>query len=416
MKARFIIPLLLLGAPVSAQRIYLDSARIYLSQDNYKRALPFADAAIKNEKTKADPEAWFLRGMVYLQMAQDATANKPNSVVDAYGSFLKTLTIKPDYGMEINNPLHSVAIIKFNNAAKLFSAKSFDRAYNEFAEVYAIYKMGGGQRFLDNSEFKGMAYDARKNAASAASNAGRNEDAISLLEDMLKGDYKGDADVYQSLINIYDAEKNNAGEIAIINAARAQFPKNESFRIVELNYYINNGKVEELVPKLEDAVNKDPGNADLLFRLANAYTAESFPADERGKLFAQPANFAQLFTKAEQAYSKALQLAPADAAHNFNFGMLYYNYSRWYSTQMAASPNADDKLITEFTAKRNEEYGKALPYFEKSFSLLDPKVGALADLEKGIYHNTMIVLKQIYSQNGNTAKQTQMEQALAKWK
>ena len=327
---RFVIFIFLfaLTTPVLAQRINLDSARIYLSEDNYKKAMPFAEAAIRNDKTKDDPEAWFLRGMAYLQLAQDEHANKPNASTDAYSSFLKTLTLKPDYGREIDNPLHSVAIIKFNKAATLFAAKSFDKAYNEFAEVYAIYKISDGKRFSDNSEFKAMAYDARKNAASSASSSGRNEDAIGLLEDMIKTDYKDDTDVYQSLIDIYDAEKNDAAEITVINAARARFPKNENFRAVELNYYINNGKSDVLLPKLEDAVKRDPGNADLWFRLANIYAAVAFPADESGKLLAQPSNFSALFANAEQAYNKALQSAPGDAARNFNFGILYYNYSR----------------------------------------------------------------------------------------
>ncbi len=416
MKSAVFISLFVLSTPVLAQRIYLDSARTYLSEGNYKKALPFAEGAVRNEKTKDDPEAWFLRGMAHLQLAQEASANAPGAATDAYSSFLKTLALKPDYGREINNPMHSVAIIKFNKAAELFAAKSYDRAYSEFTEVYAIYKIGDGKRFSDNKEFKGMAYEARKNAVSSASSAGRNEDAIGLLEDMIKGDYKNDTEVYQSLIDICDAEKNDVGEVAAINAARSRFPKNENFRTAELNYYINSGKNETLLPKLEDAVKKDPGNADLVFRLANVYAAMAFPADEQGKLLPQPANFTDLFSEAEHAYSKALEMAPGDAARNFNFGILYYDYSRWYNLKMTEKPGADDKLISEMTAKENEELSKGLPYFEKSFAVLDVKASTLLGAEKTMYHNTMNVLRGIYTENGDTAKLAQIDAALGKWK
>ena len=83
MKAAVIFFLFTLSTPLLAQRVNLDSARIYLAADNYKKALPFADAAIKHEKTKDDPEAWFLRGMAYLQLAQDAAAHSPNAATEA---------------------------------------------------------------------------------------------------------------------------------------------------------------------------------------------------------------------------------------------------------------------------------------------------------------------------------------------
>ena len=414
MRATVIIFLLVMTTPVLAQRVYLDSARLYLSQDNYRRALPFADAAIKNPKTKDDPEAWFLRGMVCLQLAQDVSAHNPNAATDAYGSFLKTLALKQDYGTEINNPLYSVAIIKFNKAAALFSAKSFDKAYSEFTEVYAIYKIGGGQRFSDNNEFKSMAYEARKNAVSSASSAGRSEDAIGLLEDMITGDFKDDAEVYQSLIDIFETEKNNPRQIATIKAACAEFPENANFRVAELNYYINNGTNEELLPELEEAVRRDTGNADMLFRLANVCATLAFPADAQGKLLARPANFNALFSKAEKTYGSAARLAP-DAAHNFNFGMLYYNYSRWYNLQIENNPG-DNKSVAELTARENDELGKGLPFFEKSFSLLDARAANLQDVEKAMYHNTMIILRLIYTENKDTTKLAQIEKALGKWK
>ncbi len=416
MKSLLFIVMMVFVSPAFAQRINLDSARIYLSQDNYKKALPFANEAVKNIKTRDDPEAWFLRGMAYLQLAQDEAAKSPNAITEAYGSFLKTLTLKPDYGSEINNPLYSVAIVKFNRGSALYSEKSFDRSYNEFAEVAAIYKMGGGKRFLDNAEFKAVQVDARKNAAFAANSAGRGSVASALLEDLVKNESKDDSDVYQALIEIYEAGKFIPEELNVIKAARKQFPENESFRLAEINYYLGNGPREELRPKLEEAVRRDSGNADLLFNLANVYLEAAFPANAEGKLVALPANFAETFAKAEHSYDRALKLSSGDANRNYNFALLYYNYARWYNQQMTDNPNADNKTLSDLKAKRNEQFSKAIPYFEKSYSIIDARTGAITDADKATCHNLATVLREIYTQNGDAANKARMDKAAEKWK
>ncbi len=416
MKLLVFIAICAFVTPVFAQRINLDSARIYLAQDNYTKAMPFANEAAKNAKTKDDPEAWFLRGMVYLSLTMDETAKSPNSITEAYGYFLKTLTLKPDYGMEINKPLYSVAIIKFNRGSAFFAEKSFERAYNEFAEIYAIYKMDGGKRFKDNKEFKAVEIDARKNAAYSANNSGRSKVAATLLEDLIKEGITDDTHVYETLIDIYDAGKNTTEELAVINGARKQFPDNQTFRIMEINYYIGNGIREGLQAKLEEALKLEPENTDLLFHLGELCIETAFPADAQGKLLAQPANFEQLYATAENSYTRALKISPDAAAQYYDFGMLYYNHSRWFGQQVDDNPTAGDKAVSEWTAKSSEELAKALPHFEKAFSLMDAKANLLTDSEKPVYQNTMIALRQIYTRNGDAAKKEKMDKAIEKMK
>ena len=276
--------------------------------------------------------------------------------------------------------------------------------------------MGGGKRFLDNAEFKAVQVDARKNAAFAANSAGRGSVASALLEDLVKNESKDDSDVYQALIEIYEAGKFIPEELNVIKAARKQFPENESFRLAEINYYLGNGPREELRPKLEEAVRRDSGNADLLFNLANVYLEAAFPANAEGKLVALPANFAETFAKAEHSYDRALKLSSGDANRNYNFALLYYNYARWYNQQMTDNPNADNKTLSDLKAKRNEQFSKAIPYFEKSYSIIDARTGAITDADKATCHNLATVLREIYTQNGDAANKARMDKAAEKWK
>ncbi len=409
-----ILFLALIGVSTAAwaQKSALRDARDFLSENNYKRAVPLTNEAIKNAETKNDAEAWFLRGMAYLQWAVDASEHNSEAPQLAYASLTQALVLKQDYAAEINTPLYAVATLKFNNAVGFYQAKSFEQAYNDFMAVYAIYKTGNGKRFSENSEFRTLAASARINGAYAAMNAGNRNAAIVLLEELVKNEARDDSNAYQALIEMYIATKEDTKQIATIKAARSQFPNSTLFRNLELNYYITTGKGDELLPKLEAAVEKDPGNPELLFNLGNAYTKVAFPPGE-AKSLTKRDNFPEVFAKAEKTYRKAVELVPDNADYNYNMGILYYNYASWYNVQMAAKDKnrPDDKQYEQLKAKRNEQFAKALPFFEKSYSVLDKK-GGLNATEKDTHHSSMIALKEIYTRTGNSGQKAMIEKRL----
>src|ERR1051325_788441 len=104
-----------------AQKAKIRDARDYLSDNNYKKAIPVLNEAVANEDTKNNADAWFLRGMAYLQKALDTTAHDPSAAGESYTSLMKALSIKPDYGSEINNALYSNALITFNEGVASYT-------------------------------------------------------------------------------------------------------------------------------------------------------------------------------------------------------------------------------------------------------------------------------------------------------
>jgi tetratricopeptide (TPR) repeat protein len=413
MRIPVLIIFLVMSLPMLAQRSSVEEARTFLVDKDYKNALPLLNNAVKDAETKNDAEAWYLRGTAYLQQALENSTANPNALDEAYSSYKMALAIKSDYNAELNNGLYAVALLKFNAGVASYSAKSYGQAYDEFMAVNTINKIDGGKRFSDNKEMKALAVDARKNAAYAAMNAGRNKDAQPLLEDLIKNESKDDVNAYLSLIDIYGTEKNDAQQLSMIKAARAQFPDNEAFRNQEINYYIKKGNTEELLAKLEEAVKKDPNNAQLWFNLANSYFKMAYGADAEGKI-KLAGNFSEVYYKAENAYKKAVQLSPDEVDFNYNFGILYYNYASWYTTQIRNTP--DEKEAARLTNKRNEEFAKGKPFFEKSYMLLTGKGETMTPIEKATYLNSMIALKEIYSRNGEKEKQAEIEANMERWK
>jgi len=407
--------MLLAATGAWGQKARMRDARDYLRYQEYKKALPAINEAVNHEDTKNNPEAWYLRGMAYLQQALDSTANAPNAATESYNSMMKALTLKPDYDpAEINNGLYSIALLAFNAGVAAYQ-KNPAEAYDNFMRVVGIYKSGNGQRFSRDKNFNDLVISAKSNAAYSALNAKKDTEALALLNDLKATASVKDSNVYQSLIEIYQRQGADAQVLPLITEARTHFPNSQLFRNLELNHYIKTNQTDILLGKLELAVKSEPGNPELLFNLANVYERSAFPKDDANKPMPRPANYTEMFSKAEAAYDGAVKAAPNNPDYNYNFGVLYYEAAAELSKQMneikGMTPE-DQKKYDGLLAQRDAQFTKALPLFEKAFSLLDARAGSLDNSEKITYQNAMIGLREIYSRRGNEAKTAELKAKL----
>lgn len=397
-----------------AQKSKVRDGRDYLSDNNYKKAIPVINEAVANEDTKSNADAWYLRGVAYLQKALDTTANDPQAATESYTSLMKALSLKPDYGPEINNALYSNALITFNAGVASYSKKDYNAAYDQFIKVPAIYN-AGGRRFTQDKSFSDLVASAKTNAAYSALNAKRDADALTLFNELKSTSAAGDSNVYQAVIEINQRLNNDAAVLTAINDARTRFPNNQTFRNLELNYYIKAGKQDELLGKLEEAAKADPNNAEILFNLGNAYQRAAFPQDASGKDMPKPANYNELFGKAEDYYKRAAAANPANADYNYNLGVLYYGVAAAINKAMndiKGMSAAEQKQYDALLKERNDWFDKALIPFEAAYSSLDARAGSLSHDEKLTYQKTMIGLREIYSRKNNKAKTDELKKKL----
>ena len=174
-----------------------------------------------------------------------------------------------------------------------------------------------------------------------------------------------------------------------------------------------------MLNKLEEAVTKDANNAELYFNLANIYTGVAFPKDAP-----KPANYTQLVSKAEAAYTKALALDANNGGYNYNMGVLYYNQASDINKEInneadltnKAKPGAEKKkhedAYNELITKRDGIFDKAVPYFDKSVSIFEPKVGSLNADDKFSYQSALTALREIYARKNNMDKSNEMKKKL----
>jgi len=410
-KLLVLLTLICSGLSGFAQIPKIREARDYLADQNYKKAILIINEVVANTETANNAEAWFLRGMAYLQKALDTSIHAPEAAEESYSSLMKAITIKPDYGSDINNALYAHALITFNLGVTSYGNKEFSIAYNQFMKVVTIYNVGDGKRFINDKSLTELLASAKFNAAYAAVNGKRDKEALALFTE-LKNTGSKDPAIYQVIIEIYQRQNNDDAALANINAARSLFPNDPMFRNLEINYYIKSGKQDVLLGKLEAAVKDDPKNAALLFNLGNVYERAAFPKNASGISMAPPVNFSDLFSKAETTYQSAITANPANADYRYNFGVLYYEYAAEITKQMnniKGTTPEDNKKYDALLAERNALFAKALPHFETAYSLLDGRNSQLTIEEKITYRNAMIGMREIYSRNNNKVKADELK-------
>jgi Tfp pilus assembly protein PilF len=419
MKKEFFFSILILSAcNAIGQSSKLKTAEQYLINKDYTNAITTINEAAANSDTKNTARVWYIRGMAYLGKAM--AGNSFDAADIARSSFEKAIALQPDYDPnEINDPLYRTALFAFNAAVTDYTNKAYPQAYNKFMNVAAIYKINGGRRFAGNSDFSEININAKTNAAYSALANAQYTVAANLFEQVLAEKPVKDSTIYQTLVEIYLQGKNETDKvklIKILTAARHDFPESRYFRDREINYYITNGMQKQLLSSLEQAVANDENNPELLFNLANGYERIAFPTDAAGNLLLQEPGSDEYFTKAENMYKKALAIAPGNADYNYNIGILYYNAASLINkrlTEIKGTSPEENKKYDALLEERKVQFDLALPYFEKAYTILDERSGALNESEKVTYRNSITGLREIYTRRNNKEKVAELNNKLS---
>lgn len=388
-----------------AQKKNVTTAIMALNNEEYDDARKAIDEAVVNESTKDDPKAWYTRGDVYLKMMEKKKMDQVQALAEASKSYQKAAELKEDYNKDdLNRRLNGIAIGYFNAGIEAYNAKKYNDAVAAFKQTSDIHALNGGKRFAGDKGFDTTTARADLYGAYAAF-YGENYDLAEVkLNEIKKNPIVSEANVYLMLLDIAKRKNNDAAVKTVLDEGRKAFPSNDNLRREELNYYVKSGKVDELTKKLEEGIAAEKDNdikAELYFNLGNAYLGQAFPKG------AKPANYSELTTKAEAAYTGALAINSDKPEYQYNMGALYYNQATEFNSKMNAvegSSAADIKKIDGFKAERNAMFNKALPYMEKTYDLLNKKGAEMTPDDKQTYLNAATNIYTIYATLDNQAK------------
>jgi predicted Zn-dependent protease len=276
--------------------------------------------------------------------------------------------------------------------------------------IKVIELKASGKRFEgmpDSKSFDTLAANAYQTLGNSYYYNEKYADAIPYLLKVKNNPITKSPTAYENIIYAYQKTGNKAEEQAMIQEGRKAFPDDVTIKHMELNTLMASGRQEELIKSLEESAVKEPGNADILFNLATTYLGMANPKD--GK---KPANAADLVAKSEDAFLRALKIAPDNPGYNYNLGALYYNQATDINEQMNAitgTSAADNAKYDGLKVKREAMFGKSMPYFEKAYTTLKANAANLSGDDKNTYRSCMIALKEVYARVNQMDKSKAMK-------
>ncbi len=231
-----------------------------------------------------------------------------------------------------------------------------------------------------------------------ATSAGQLDKAEGYLQQLIEVGYQ-DPLVYSNLYKIYE-EKDPEKAVSYLEQGRKAFPNDVNMLFTEINYYLKQGRLEELTGKLQKAIEAEPNNASVRSTLGNVYDQLYQKEHEAGN----GDKSMEYFGQAEKYYNEALSIDQGALETNYSLGALYYNKAVIHVKEMNELADDYSKEGTrKYEAKKAEamvEFDRSLPYFEKAYSI-NPKD-----------RNTLIALREIYVRKDMFDKSNEMKEQL----
>ncbi|MEM9918050.1 MAG: hypothetical protein AAF990_08140 [Bacteroidota bacterium] len=207
-----------------------------------------------------------------------------------------------------------------------------------------------------------------------------NDIALDVFTKLKASDYQ-EATVYDALYTM-TAQTDKDAALAILSEGREKFPSDENLRVKEINYYLSEGKLDELVGKLQSAIDATPDNLSLYLTLGHVYDnlfQRELEAENKDK--AQ-----EHFDNALKYYQSALDKDSKNIAATYNIGALYYNKAATMTKELIALEGDYSKAgLKKYEEKKTEVFAafdEALPFFKKAESMDPNDVGTLTALKE----------------------------------
>ena len=335
-------------------------------------------------KLKDETKMYYYRGMIYLDyimmasmdegiMKELEATEEDQLELASFGSLKKCIELdtKNQWKSDVNRRIESLRAMMFNAGAEMFNQKNFEAAYDAFDGSVKMYDV------LSKPDTLAMI-----NAALAAENLNRFDEAFNYYKMCADNNYGKGAEMYQSMIRVLNSPKNENKDdqkiLSVIEEGKNKFPNDFVLNVEEFNFWYNKGDNEKAQQALQNAIEADPTNKILHFNIGVTY-------DNLAKTEHEAKNHEKAFEYIEKAvtgYKSAIELDDKYVDAYYNLGALYVNESQ--EIQSIANDYDGEKYEQEM--KRGQEtMQKGIPYLEKVLTFTPND------------KNTLSVLKIIYA-------------------
>lgn len=355
MKQVCILFTMLLFASLSiAQSSKISAGKTALEEGNYSKAYEYLKSASEHKKTIENAETWAL----YAQAAAGLLQSTNQDILQSMGitdlnqeSVISLIKKANNMDSEaaytsytqsaaetIINQSHNAGVIAYNDQ------QDFEAAIKHFTEKKELM-----QKLLPNPPFDTIGIVV---IGSAHLQLGNEAEGIRFYEQLIDIKYN-DLGVYNTVINYYKDIDNDDAYLATLKKAQDMYPSENNFTLLELDYYIQKGKIDEKMEELIAAAESNPDNANLALIISSVYERK------------------EDYKKQYEWANKALSVAPDEFSPNFNTAVSLYNQAVSYNSEMNFMLSDTSAEYLQAKKNRDELAKQSLPYFEKAYEI-DP--------------------------------------------
>lgn len=402
MKRNFMLLAVMLvsGAMAMAQTANVKKANNALLTDpvNFDEARGYIEQAKQDPSTATDPKTWYVAGRIGYTLANKEwnkryLGQKPDGdllytgLTEMFNNYLKADEFdgkevdkkgNPKYTQrkKVKGDLQEMHNAYIDAGAAKFDERDFEKAYDMFMDYVKISDLP----IFDEKEKGKVKIDSTYNqikyyAAISALRAERADDALVLLNEITKSDYKDKQAVYELMSNVYQSQGDTLKYVQSLKDGLEAYPKSEYFIGSLVNHYVATRNYKEALDYVDGVIAKQPDNkeyanlkAELLIQLGD-YDAAQSTIDE--------------------------MVAKERSAVNLYLMGKYLSIKGGNIQDAASDPNLTNAQYDAEMAKAKKCYAEALTYFEEAKTSMDKSDSR--------YVSMLQVMKTLYIQTKGAA-------------
>ncbi len=318
-------------------------------------------------KTSNHYKMWYYRGVTYLKLYNEGSEDQKKAVPDALNiateSFFKSMEtdVKGRLTTLSKTKLVECAIGHYNVGVTTFNAKEYKTALKAYSTVLKIIPHDEEQFLLKQAQINTETIILY--SSYSASGSGDNAKAKELLKQLIDNAY-ADPRIYGDMANLLLEEKDTLGALEYIAKGREMDDRDANLMRAELDLFMKLGRSQELIDKLNEAIENEPESEVLYFaRAINYYNL--------GK-----------DTAAEESYLMVVELDPSYADAYFNLGVIYLDRCKPIADKIDDEPNYEKQLVME--EEIDALYAKAAIQFSEAMDVGDYPDDQKLDLAKNL--------------------------------
>ena len=368
-------------------------------------------------ETAATVKTWLKKGEIYGVIATQITNVKTVGIGDltslpqvdrpAFQSFqaFEKAWDMAEKKYEKKDALKGLAMAQgtlSNMGIYAYDEQKYAEAYENFKAVltaHDLLKANDGESALDASA--DQLNEQRYITGLAALNANKTSEASGLFQELYKANYDKAA-IYEALYKIESEKSSAADAYQYLEAGRKKYPDDVSLLFAEINHFLKLNKLDVLISKLEQAIEKEPDNMSLYATLGNVF--DNLYQKEAGE--GNTAKADEYFNKALERYNQALTKDPKYFDAIYSIGALYYNKAAAMTKDLVALEGDYSKeglkKYEDMKQKVFSQFDEALPFFKKA-EKLNPNDA-----------NTLIALKGIFARKDDLPTSNEFKSRLEK--